>query len=438
MKKYGFLVFIFLPFLSFADNKEWYEPLNKVYLPAIAIFVSLIILYVTFFNNKKNNFDNKFNLLMQQHDKLHAILIKGISDNVIEYGSIVGNRSCNASVKRLYRHEKYSSYLRVLYHVLKFIDKETPVNFWNLPKTRLIKKKNNSSIIRSVIDNKVMLLVAVNSLNKDFYYYRHIINKFSFFEHVSFFSIYQFDSYNKDCFCIFNKTYFIKAIYTFSLRYINSKALNFPCGELSLDKFYPHWSMYVDMLKRDGGYYNSQGIHSFYHNISLYIMESLNQVFDKIQNATKVPDIPYRVIASIHYDSPEGERISCLDFVSIMHYSLREFCITEKTPFAFKQQVEYYFEKNISKIKYVNPTVRLVAFCDSSYDILQTLSERDRYIDYKSFFNSLVKSCEIEYVSRVTKEKIAKEITEIVNGKIKETIEEFSVLLNRDILNKKI
>lgn len=429
---------MFLPFLSFADNKEWYEPLNKFYLPTVAIFVSLIILYVTISNNKKNNFDNKFNLLMLQHDKLHAILIKDINDNVIEYGSIVGNRSSKISVTRLYRHEKYSSYLRVLYHVLKFIDKETPVHFWNLPKTRLEKKKNNSSIIRAVIDNKVMLLVAVNSLNKYFHYYRYVINKFSFFEHVSFFSIYQFDSYNKDCFCIFNKSYFIKEIYTFSLRYINSKALSLPCGELSLDKFYPHWSMYVDMLKRDGGYYNSQGIHSFSHNISLYIKESLNQTLDRFKNTTEVPNTPYRIKALIYYDHPEGGRTSCCDFVSIMYHSLREFCFIGKTESAFKKQVESYFEENISKIRYVNPTVKLVAFYDGSCDILQELSERDRYIDYNSFFNSLVRSYGIEYVRRVTKEKIAEEITEIVNGKIKETIDEFSVLLNRDILNKKI
>ena len=159
--KYLLMVLVFLPTLAFSSDSKEYSFLTDLLLPALAIVVSIIVLFITYANNQRINFNNKFNLFMEQHDRLHSILEGYINNDIDEYNSIVKELDCENSIKKLFRHERYSPYMRFLYHVLKFIDKETPFsNVWFIPE-KIKKKKDYSSVIRALISNKVMILVMI-------------------------------------------------------------------------------------------------------------------------------------------------------------------------------------------------------------------------------------------------------------------------------------
>nr|WP_274604335.1 putative phage abortive infection protein [Pantoea agglomerans] len=100
------------------------------------------------------------------------------------------NRS-SESTNPLSGHIILSPYMRVLYHTLKFIDED-----YFEKEDEIFGRKKYTSLIRSLISNDILFLIAVNSsyIYKKGEYnqysrYQQLLQKYDFFEHADFYSI---------------------------------------------------------------------------------------------------------------------------------------------------------------------------------------------------------------------------------------------------------
>lgn len=160
--------------------------------------------------NKRTAFENRYAMLLSQHDQYHHQLCnyldtgqlrnrKDESSEKIKSGqndiNIFFTESINASTfdscfSFLTGHEIISRYMRTLYHLLKFVSQEYV--FDDIKDGR--SKKNYTSPVRSTIRNDVLLLIAINSLNvldqrakeSSYPYYQKLLHEFDFFEHAIF------------------------------------------------------------------------------------------------------------------------------------------------------------------------------------------------------------------------------------------------------------
>ncbi|NIG44305.1 hypothetical protein F3J31_10790 [Enterobacter sp. Acro-832] len=144
-------------------------------------------------NSQKDDFIKQFTLLLDQHNSYH-IQLKDYLDTKkgkILLQQIIDGTNHLLAFNRLKGHSIISPYMRVLYHLLRHIDKDFYSKGENLKE-----KKKYSSLVRSLIRNDIMLLIAVNASYtyengevNDFGAYQLLLKKFSFFEHALFFNI---------------------------------------------------------------------------------------------------------------------------------------------------------------------------------------------------------------------------------------------------------
>lgn len=142
---------------------------------------------------RRERFEQHYSLLLAQHaayyEKLTAFL-DGDGSNFLRQ-EMDSSRGINSAALKLYAHPVISPYMRVLYHLLKHIN-EDYYGHYSDTKGR----KKYSSLVRSLIRNDVLTLIALNGLmpgennqglDEDFRYYQHYLNKFEFFQHADFF-----------------------------------------------------------------------------------------------------------------------------------------------------------------------------------------------------------------------------------------------------------
>lgn len=144
-------------------------------------------------SSRKDDFIKQFTLLLEQHNNLHKEVVKyidSLSNKEIisdfdDKGIIRWDESLEDAANKLYQNYNFSIYMITLYRLLKHIDN----NFYkNNSSDEFIKeKKEYSSIVRSVIRNDVLFLIAINSFNKNnsFKEYKEKLEKFSFFKHMN-------------------------------------------------------------------------------------------------------------------------------------------------------------------------------------------------------------------------------------------------------------
>lgn len=160
--------------------------------------------------NKRSAFENRYAMLLAQHDQYHRQLCDyldtgQLSDKKDEspkklqssqeeialfFKENIHTPNLDACFSFLTGHEIISRYMRILYHLLKFVYEECIFN----DKRDLRTQKNYTSPVRSTIRNDVLLLIAVNALNvkdqraKDssYPYYQKLLHEFDFFEHAIF------------------------------------------------------------------------------------------------------------------------------------------------------------------------------------------------------------------------------------------------------------
>lgn len=142
-------------------------------------------------SSRKDDFIKQFTLLLEQHNE-HLTIVKKYLDKKISFvNDIMILKDHYYAFSILNGHSVISPYMRVLYHVLKHIDKD--FYLYNKDNDYLIEKKKYSSLVRSLISNDVMKLIAVNSSYiykngdyNDYKEYQLLLNKFDFFQHAIF------------------------------------------------------------------------------------------------------------------------------------------------------------------------------------------------------------------------------------------------------------
>lgn len=161
-------------------------------------------------SNQRTAFESRFTMLLAHHDHYHQQLCgyldtywqhnKGLETTDVDESQIdeiekffdksMYAEHPNECFSFLTGHQIISRYMRVLYHLLKFVYENGA--FKESEKIRF--QKNYTSPVRSTIRNDVLLLIAVNALNvrsqgakKSAYpFYQQMLHDFSFFEHAIF------------------------------------------------------------------------------------------------------------------------------------------------------------------------------------------------------------------------------------------------------------
>lgn len=162
-------------------------------------------LYETQLFNRRTSFENRYALLLAQHDQYHKQLCDYIDTEYKQYNklpldkrpvvkffeNVLTAKDLEAVLAFLTGHEIISPYMRTLYHLLKFVYED----FYLLPQSDYIKQmKKYTSPVRSVIRNDVLLMIALNALNviiensknSGYSKYQYFLHFFDFFEHAIF------------------------------------------------------------------------------------------------------------------------------------------------------------------------------------------------------------------------------------------------------------
>ncbi len=147
-------------------------------------------------SSRKDDFVKHFSLLLEQHDKLHQklasyidlfrnegesrIISENKKNSIIQWNMSIENAS-----DKLYQEHNFAPYMIALYRLLKHIDK----SFYKTSKDKndfVKEKKEYSNIIRSVIRNDILFLVAINAKNRNsvFRKYENKLIKFDFFKNL--------------------------------------------------------------------------------------------------------------------------------------------------------------------------------------------------------------------------------------------------------------
>lgn len=200
-------------------------------------------------NNINEDFYRKFNILLDKHDNYLSLIndffkketsaifkieylstlscnnalkiVRGINDKI--YGSIKSSEELTISEGNSFAKNVLSPYMRILYHILKSID----IHFNNDKSLENKDAKQYSNIIRSLIPNDLLLLVALNSvifykssgdktkfkdrmksisdnlsIYNDYHKFFKLLNKYDFFEHLNVNTGDEYNSYNINDFSI--------------------------------------------------------------------------------------------------------------------------------------------------------------------------------------------------------------------------------------------
>ncbi|WP_370967998.1 putative phage abortive infection protein [Enterobacter wuhouensis] len=149
--------------------------------------------------NARQTFEQRYTLLLTQHNALHAALCTYLDDKpeiknayntsyeFSEYNNSIGGLELYFYF--LTGHAVISPYMRILFHLLKHINADP----YMADKTDS-EKRLYSSPLRSCIRNDVSFLIAVNALNvrsnkvktAGYPEYQKLLHKFNFFEHTVF------------------------------------------------------------------------------------------------------------------------------------------------------------------------------------------------------------------------------------------------------------
>lgn len=157
--------------------------------------------------NRRTSFENRYALLLAQHDQYHKQLCDYIDREYKLYNKLPGDinklyvieffkntstaKDLKAALAFLTGHEIISRYMRTLYHLLRFVYGD----FYLTPECNYLNEmKKYTSPVRSVIRNDVLIMIALNATNviseraKDSGYskYQEMLHFFNFFEHTVF------------------------------------------------------------------------------------------------------------------------------------------------------------------------------------------------------------------------------------------------------------
>ncbi|WP_113626518.1 putative phage abortive infection protein [Pectobacterium peruviense] len=144
-------------------------------------------------NARRDEFTRHFSLLLEQHNT-QLDTVKAYLDGadgsalLMQLNGTIGHFE---AFNKLSGHSVISPYMRVLYHLLKFVDKD----FYK-DDAGIEGKRKYTSLVRSLIRNDILYLIAVNAsyvfennVENQYAGYQRLLNKFNFFEHALFLNV---------------------------------------------------------------------------------------------------------------------------------------------------------------------------------------------------------------------------------------------------------
>lgn len=218
-------------------------------------------------NNKKDNFLKQFYLLLDLHNNTHKLIIENIEKykELISWeDSFVNKKSKKTTLvywdeniknasNNLFKNYEFTPYMITLYRLLKHIDNY----FYNNNGNNRKEKKIYSSIVRGIIRNDVLYLIALNSLHSDpvFFGYRRKLKKFNFFEHLTVDNISESIRFSPDE-CI--EKFQIKNSIIYNLKseikkYHLFNEINYNTTKLNIKEIFPLSIIYYYRLNKDFG-----------------------------------------------------------------------------------------------------------------------------------------------------------------------------------------
>lgn len=198
-KKVISLTIPFVIFILVYEHSFIWKNLDKIgaLATAVALFAAMYQGYVawsaaksTSEANAQNFFQQKFNLILEQHNNTLALVTNWLKINPLDRGM-----KTQVSVMFIRGHENLSPYMRILYHTLKSIRTEMPNSLGGVNCNLIKTQKKYTSLVRSFIPNDVLYAIAINASvfdgkkflipdsNQYKYYYRMLMD-YDFFEHL--------------------------------------------------------------------------------------------------------------------------------------------------------------------------------------------------------------------------------------------------------------
>lgn len=143
--------------------------------------------------NFQNLFQQKFNLILEQHNNSLKNIREWSKSKHADFNSM-GTESL---VKTIRGHEELSPYMRILYHTLKSIREELPTVEGDNKAELILRQKRYTSLVRSFIPNETLMYIACNASvldekfftldgSKQYQYFHTMLNEYDFFEHLNF------------------------------------------------------------------------------------------------------------------------------------------------------------------------------------------------------------------------------------------------------------
>lgn len=221
-----FYIAIFYTFNLDSSNKSNFgafgDTIGGIINPVLAFISFIALLYtisITNKNQKSLSFESTFQSLLDQHNKtLNQIsaydgLNEGPSKIEITLGYVIASSSLEEACEYLaYQDEETDHYFRVVYQILSHIDKNHPSSNLGLFNSE---QKNYSNILRSIIDQKTLFLIAVNAASSkhisSYKNYQLLIEKSNFLEHLKYKK--EFHPLIKESITVYNKKAFGKSIF---------------------------------------------------------------------------------------------------------------------------------------------------------------------------------------------------------------------------------
>ncbi len=189
------MVFAFFMYWGIVGNFKFWEfsPSGKNWAEfgsyAGGIFSALAFLVVVYQNyqrdkeQKKQDFEKTFFMMLEQHNLKLNTLGQETIDEV--YDKIISNSESFDSLRNKIEiqekskiYSEINSYFLLLYRILKFISENSELNY----------KNNYSSLLRSFLSNKLLVVLSYHLSDRDGSYgdYIKYVNNFSFLEHINF------------------------------------------------------------------------------------------------------------------------------------------------------------------------------------------------------------------------------------------------------------
>lgn len=254
---------------------------NEARSSAKAAYKAVELTRYSLYETKKSAFKQWFSLLLEKHDEM----LKLINSHVSSSKSLQSMLNKNGSVKKLYklimRDELLTAYVRHIYLMLNYIDKEFYGSADDVENRALYVGQ-----FSNFINQDVKLIIAVSGLNVtnvkhiDSGKLRFLLLKYYFFKNDLFFADV---IYNSECIEIFINKELYESYTNPSMQYINEMLTGTDASQVGFSK--SEYATHYDLMLAIFYTYETQAMnttHYYFEEFESRIRKSISLYFEKV------------------------------------------------------------------------------------------------------------------------------------------------------------